>query len=326
MKKPVRWGIVSTGRITHTFARDLAFAPSASLQAVASRTIEPARAFAAQYGIADAHGSYAELLQNPKVDAVYIATPHTLHHDNARDAMLAGKAVLCEKPLTINPTEARSLMAIASQSDTYLMEAMWTWFLPAIAKAQEWVAEGRIGALRHLKADFGYPQLPFDAERREYNADLGGGCLLEMGIYPVAFNWLFMRQDPKAVQTWAHHAPNGVEDDVTWSLDYGDSVSSLGTSFRCRLRNAAYLIGDKGYIHIPDFFRASECTLYKLDDQLDHFHDGRSSFGFSYEIEAASRDILAGRRESRTVSLADSLKFQQHINELHERLRASRQG
>jgi predicted dehydrogenase len=316
MNAPIRWGIVSTGRITHTFARDMAFAPGGRLQAVASRTQASAQAFADQYDIPQAHGSYAELLANPDVDAVYIATPHTLHHDNARDALIAGKAVLCEKPLTLNPAETLSLMDVAEQTGGYLMEAMWTWFLPAIRKALAWYEEGRIGSLRHLRADFGYPQLPYDPQRREYDAELGGGALLEMGIYPVAFNWLFMRRDPAQCQVWCHRAPNGVEDDMAWTLDFGDSVSTLATSFRARLRNSACVVGEEGYILIPDFFRASECFHYELDTLVEHYQDGREGSGFEFETEAVHRDLCAGRRESEVVRLADSLKFQQHMAEL----------
>lgn len=313
MTNQIRWGILSTGRITHSFARDFAHVSNGRLQAVSSRSLESANTFADQYGIPDRHGSYREMLANDAVDAVYIATPHTLHHANALDAISAGKAVMCEKPLTINPAETLELITASRQEDVYLMEAMWTWFLPAIQKAREWMDQGRIGNLRHIKADFGYPLLPFDAGRREYNAELGGGCLLEMGIYPVALNWLFMQRDPASLQVRAHMAPNRVEDDVVWTLDYGNSVSSLATSFACRLSNAAYLIGDEGYILIPDFFRAYECHFYQLDTLVESFRDERPSIGFNFETEAVCNDLLQDRKESAVVTLADSLKFQQHM-------------
>ncbi|MEM1410989.1 MAG: Gfo/Idh/MocA family oxidoreductase [Pseudomonadota bacterium] len=324
MSRTIRWGIVSTGRITHTFARDMVSVPGGTIQAVASRRQATAQDFAAQYGISDVHGSYEDLLANPAVDAVYIATPHTLHHDNACAALRAGKAVLCEKPLTVNRAEAESLVAVAEASGGYLMEALWTWFLPAIRQALAWVEAGRIGSLRHLKADFGYPLLPFDPDRREYDAQLGGGCLLEMGVYPVALDWLFHRRSPRSLQALGHFAPNGVEDDVTWLLDHGQSVSSLGTSFRCRLGNSATLVGDEGWIHIPDFFRASECRLFELDDCVEHFQDERETVGFNYQIEAVQEDLRAGRTQSAIVTHADSIAFQEQMEAVKAVLAASR--
>ncbi|MFC1740655.1 Gfo/Idh/MocA family protein, partial [Pseudomonadota bacterium] len=239
----VRWGIVSTGRITHQFVQDFRFVPNGEVVAVASRTQESAEVFAGEYDIPKAYAGYQRLLEDPEVDAVYVATPHTLHFQNTADAIAAGKHVLCEKPFTVNPRESEKLFSLAGQSSVFVMEAMWTYFLPAIQKAQEWVKQGRIGKFRQVKADFGFPKLPYDPAQREYNADLAGGCLLEMGIYPVGLAWLFMQQDPEEIQVLAHKAPNGVEDDVAMMFDYGNcsegAVATLGTSFRSKLHHMA---------------------------------------------------------------------------------------
>ncbi len=310
----VRWGISSTGRIADWFCNDFSFVTGGELVAVASRVRERAEAFAQQHGIPRAHGSYEELLQDSEVDVVYVATPHSCHFANARDALEAGKAVMCEKPLTVTPEECSSLIEVSERTGCYLMEAMWTWFLPAIRTAREWVEAGRIGRLCHVKADFGYPQLPFDPTRREYDAELGGGALLEMGIYPVALAQLFLRRDPQSIQVTVRKAPNGVEDDVVAILDYaGGEVATLATSFRCKLQNWAYVIGDEGYIAIPDFWRAGECFLYRLDECVDHFRECRSSQGFCHEADAVNDDLVQGRRQSAVVSLVDSLKFQEHM-------------
>ena len=310
--KKIRWGIISTGRIADWFVRDFHLVADAELAAVASRSDTTAREFASRHGIPRAYGSYEALFEDPGIDVIYLGTPHTSHLGNATAALKAGKAVLCEKPLTINPAECERLIARAIAADRYLMEAMWTFFLPAIRRAQEWVAQGRIGRLRHVKADFGYP-LVFDPQRREYNPSLGGGALLEMGIYPVALAWLFIKRDPVNIRAVVHHALNGVEDEAEFIFDYGDATATLGTSFRCKLPNVAYLIGEEGYIAIPDFWRARECSLYRLDECIDRFADGRRSQGFEYEAAAVTRDLLAGRRQSETIPLAHSLKFQQHL-------------
>lgn len=315
----IRWGILATGRIADWFVTDFSAVPNGTVVAVASRSQANADAFARRHGIARAYGDYDALMADPDVDVVYIATPHTQHLENAIEALRAGKAVLCEKPLTVTPDECRALIRVAEETGGYLMEAMWTYFLPAIRQAEAWVAAGRIGRIRHIKADFGYP-LPYASDRREYDAGLGGGALLEMGIYPVALAWLFLRQGPQAIHVTARTAPNGVEDDVVAVFDYGDCVASLATSFRCKLQNWAYIIGEEGYIAIPDFWRARTCYLYRLDERIDDFTDGRADQGFSFEAVAVGDDLLAGKRQSDVVSLADSLKFQEHVARIKARI------
>ena len=290
--------------------------------AISSRSQESADAFAQQYDISRAYAGYDTLLEDPEVDAIYIASPHTMHFKDTLDAIQAGKHVLCEKPFTINPEESRKLFDIAAQSSVFVMEAMWTFFLPAIQKAQEWLEQGRIGKLRQIKADFGYPQLPFDPNRREYNVEFAGGCLLEMGIYQVSLAWLFMQQDPVGIQTSVHKAPNGVEDDVVMLFDYADSTegatATLATSFRSKLRNWAYIIGEEGYIAIPNFWRANECSLYHLDTRIDHFNDGRESLGLNYETIAAAEDILAGRQQNNTMPWSNTIRFQEHMQRVKQ--------
>jgi predicted dehydrogenase len=316
--KKVRWGILGTGRITHQFASDFEFVSNGEIQAVASRSQVSADNFAKQYSLSRSYSNYDELLDDPDIDAVYIATPHTMHFQNAADAIAAGKHVLCEKPFTVGESDSRRLFHLANQRSVFMMEAMWTYFLPAIRKAQDWVQLGHIGRVRQLKADFGYPQLPYSPDRREYNAELGGGCLLEMGIYPVAIAWLFLQQDPDDIQVICRKAPNGVEDDVQMLFNYGDNDSgcsaTLATSFRSKLQNWAYIIGEEGYIAIPDFWRANECRLYELDDCVDHFRDGRKSLGLDYETVAANEDILAGRQQNRIMPWSNTLRFQEHMS------------
>ena len=310
--KKVRWGIVGAGRIAHSFAGDIGASSNAELVAVAARSGASARSFATQYRIPHAHEGYPALYDNPEVDAVYVATPHSFHLPNCEQAMLAGKSVLCEKPLVLDPDEASALIDTAQQSGQYLVEGMWTWYLPAIRKAQEWVTTGRIGEVRHVKADFGYP-LPYSPDLREYDARVGGGCVLEMGIYPIAIARLFLDGKPRNIQVLGGTAANDVEDDLSAILEYDHAIATLGTSFRCKLQNWAYIIGTQGYIAIPDFWRAEQCSLYCLDERIDHFEAQRDTFGFNYQIEEVSADILAGRKQSGVVPLASSLALQQDM-------------
>ncbi len=314
----IRWGIVTAGRIAHTFAADAAHAANAEITAVAARRGHSADAFARQYGIGKSYEGYEALFADPDIDAVYVATPHPLHLENSSDALRAGKAVLCEKPITVSADECEALIKVAKETDTYLMEAMWTWFLPAVRKAKEWVDAGRIGELLHVNADFGYP-LEYEEHRREYDAHLGGGCLLEMGVYPVAIARYFTGRSPEQISARAHFAPNGVEDDVVALFDYGDVRATIGTSFRAKLPNRAFVIGTDGYIEIPDFWRASECRLYVLDERADDFIDDRKGSGFEFQIAAVSADLEEGKKQSEIVPLAASLGFQQDMDSIRER-------
>ncbi len=314
MSQKVRWGIIGAGRIAAQFANDLQFANNAELVAIAARSETRAQNFASQHNVPASYGSYEALYGAEDIDAVYIATPHTHHKQQTASVIDANKSVLCEKPLTINQEECQQLISLSDRTDRYIMEGMWTYFLPAIQKAKQWIEEGFIGDIKHLKADFGYPQLPFDANRREYDKNLAGGCLLEMGIYPVAIAWFFLQRDPIAMNVLSRHAPNGVEDDITMVFDYGDFTATLATSFRCKLQNWCYIIGDKGYIAIPDFWRAKECSLYELETRVNHFTDNRQGLGFEFEIEAASNDILNNNKQSAVMPLLASLKFQQHMD------------
>lgn len=318
----VAWGVHSTGRIAHQFAQDIAHVKHTSIAGAYSRTKRNAQSFAREYDVPTVYDSYAQMLEDPTINAVYIASPHTLHLQNVVDAVRAGKAVLCEKPLVTSVSECQHLIDQTRDTSGYVMEAMWTYFLPAIRKAMSWFEEGRIGQLVHIKADFGYPQRPYSPERREYDASLAGGAALEMGIYPVALAWLFLKRQPDSIQLLSKHAPNGVEDDVSALFDYGDCVATLGTSFRTKLQNWAYIIGENGYIAIPDFWRATSCHLYELDTCVASFDDGRTTLGLNYETQSVVDDLLAGRRESPVMPLSASLAFQTTL----ENLRAPRPG
>jgi predicted dehydrogenase len=311
--KKIRWGILGTGRIARSFAEDLQWVANGELVAVASRHAASADEFARNHGVARVHTGADSLMADDRVDAVYVATPHSHHLANSVAALRAGKSVLCEKPLTLNPAECRTLLAAARETRGYLMEGMWTYFLPAIRQAVAWVRAGRIGRVRHIQADFGYPQLPYDPARREYDVVLGGGCLLEMGIYPIALAWLFQSADPEEIKVVARRAPNGVEDDLAMLWRYPDSTATLGTSFRGKLRNWAYVIGDEGYIAIPDFWRAKEAIFYQLDACVECYRDNRDSHGFNYEIAAVGDDLIHGRTQSEVVPWATSLKFQEQM-------------
>ena len=310
--RKLNWGIVGAGRIAHDFCNDLMQLQETQLYGVAARNSEDAQSFAKKYAITHSYHGYQAMFDDPNIDIVYIATPHTCHYQNARDAILAGKHVLCEKPLVISEEQCQSLCELAKEHGVFLMEAMWTYFLPAIQHAKQWIDEGQIGNVLHIKSDFGYP-MPYSPESRVYNTELAGGCLLDMGIYPLATAWYFLNHDLNNLHVINQNAPNGVDNDVIITADCGNAKAILATSFQCRLRNATYIIGDQGYIVIPDTFRASQCSLYQLDTLVEEFSDGRNTLGYIYEAMEVINCVNRGELESKIMPHASSLMLQRQM-------------
>ena len=315
MMKRLNWGIISTGVIAEQFCQDMQYVNNGRLLAVAARQLSSAQCFADKHNIERAYQGYQQLFDDPEIDVVYIATPHNLHFQHAHDALMAGKSVLCEKPFTVSSQECQQLSLLAKEKGLFLMEAMWTYFLPAIIKAKQWVDSGRIGKIKHIKAEFGYP-LAYDPNRREWDAELAGGCLLEMGIYPIAIAQFFLGQPMQALTVNAQMAENGVEKDVLIMAEVDDVRLALATSFQCKLQNWAYIIGDEGYIAIPNFWRADQCSLFELDQQIDHFSDNRKSLGFNYEAEAVGEAIADNQIEHAQMPHQLSYSLQQQMEQI----------
>ena len=281
----VKWGIVGTGKIATSFVEDFAHVENGVVAAVASRNLDRAEQFCVKHGLSKAFGSYQDLFDDETIEAVYIATPHSEHLQNTLDALRGDKAVLCEKPLTTGLKQAEEVIEYANSSRNYLMEGMWTYFLPAIRKAQEWVQEGKIGAVRHIRADFGFTP-PYQPKARLYNPELAGGALWDIGIYPIAFAWLFTQQMPQEMSVVSKKAPTGVEDDISILFEYPEVTATMNASFRSRFPNEGYIIGENAYIKLPSFWKAKECLLYQDEECVDHFIDPSKSKGYSFEITA----------------------------------------
>ncbi|GAC07571.1 Gfo/Idh/MocA family protein [Paraglaciecola chathamensis] len=311
----IKWGIVSAGRISSKFCNDLIQLEDADVYGIAARDIKSAEEFAKKFNVKKAYEGYQAMFDDPEIDVVYIGTPHTFHYENARDAILAGKHVLCEKPLVVSPEQCESLCQLAKEKNVFLMEAMWTYFLPAIRKAKEWIQDGRLGKIQHIKIDFGYG-MKYSPTSREYNADLAGGSLFDMGIYPLALTWFFLETDLENINVFNQNAPNGVDEDVIIIADCGDARATLSTSFKCNLANSAQIIGDEGYITIPHASRAVKCELYRGDDCIDQFVDERNSYGYAFEAMEVHDCLRNGETESSLVPHSVSLKLQIQMNKI----------
>ncbi|MEV6344458.1 Gfo/Idh/MocA family oxidoreductase [Actinoplanes sp. NPDC051851] len=294
----VRWGILGPGGIAAAFAADLPLVPGAELAAVGSRSQASADAFAERHGFARAHGSYAALAADPDVDVVYVATPHAFHLPAAMMCVEAGKAVLVEKPITLDLAGAAQLIQAARTREVFLMEAMWMRCNPAIRKIAELVAEGAIGWVSAVHADFGL-QGPFPATHRLRDPELGGGALLDLGVYPIHLAHLLLGA-PSTVHSWAHLTPERVDENTGVLLGYqAGAVAALTCSINGASRNAASITGTEGRIDLPPgFFVPRSFTLSRPDREPETFAFEFEGNGYQFEAAEVQRSILAGELES----------------------------
>lgn len=319
---PLGWGILATGKIARSFAADLALVPGARLAAVGSRTEESARAFAEEYGDSGtrAHGSYAALVADPGVDVVYVATPHSLHLDGARAAFAAGKHVLCEKPLTLRTADAEEMVRLAAEHDRFLMEAMWTACHPVVRELRRELAGGRFGTPHHLAAELGFrvDAAPTD---RMLAPELGGGALLDMGIYPLTFAHLLLGE-AEELRGVATVDPSGVDLDIAIAGRYPrGAVATLHASMTSWSSRAASIATDLGRITLAGDFHHPTSAVFtpagRPDQQVVLTGDepviGR---GYGNEIAEVDRCVRAGLRESPLVPHAQTLTVLRQMDAL----------
>jgi predicted dehydrogenase len=316
----VRWGILGPGGIAEKFAADLTLVEGAELAAVGSRSIGNARSFAARFGFARAHGSYADLAADPEVDAVYVATPHAFHYDAALMCLEAGKAVLAEKPITLDLPSAARLVEAATANGVFLMEAMWMRLNPAIRKIASLIDEGAIGWVSTIHADFGL-QGPFDADHRLRNPSLGGGALLDLGVYPINLVHLIMGS-PADVRSWAHLTPEGVDETTGVLLGYqSGAVAALTCSINGESRNAAAITGTDGRIDLPPgFFVPREFTLHRPGRDPETFEFPFEGSGYQFEAAEVQRCLLAGELESPLMPHSTTLEVMALLDAIREEI------
>ncbi|MGD0753446.1 MAG: Gfo/Idh/MocA family oxidoreductase [Bacteroidales bacterium] len=317
--KKVRWAILGAGQIANQFASDFKNVRNADLIAVASSDIKRAKTFAARYNIHYAL-TYDELYNSELVEAVYVATTHNFHFEHTLACMQHGKAVLCEKPITINDAEFKKLAAFANEKQVFLMEAMWTYFLPAMKKVKDWIEEGRIGSIQLIQADFSF-LAEYNPLARLFNPMMAGGALLDVGIYPIAFSLFFMNRKPDEVKVSAILGDSKVDEFVGMIFKFGDVSALLFSSLRFNSLNKGIIAGDKGYIEIPDFYKAASAQLYNSEHQLvESYGDQRTTLGYNYEIQEVTDCILNNSLESKIVTLARSNELQEIMTEIRRQI------
>ena len=315
----INWGIIGTGGIAHTFADDFSFAQAGELTAVASRAQERADDFAAEYNLPKAYGSYEDLAADDEIDVVYIATPHSEHYDNTMLCLENNKAVLCEKPIAVNYDQLEKMIAKAKEENLFLMEALWTYFLPPILKAKEWIEEGKIGQVKVVEANFGIRR-EIKPEGRLFNSELAGGSLLDVGIYPIALANLVIDSELDTVTSVANLGSTGVDEETAISLKFkGGEIAQLTSSLRTELNNIGYIYGTEGQIRLPDFWQTDQAVL-EVNGEQETFTDHRETAGYNYEAEAVAEKLQSEKLESDKVSLAESRKIMQIMDKVRKQI------
>ncbi|OXM70334.1 Gfo/Idh/MocA family protein [Amycolatopsis vastitatis] len=312
--KPLRWGIMGTGLIAGAFAEDLKLTDSGVVTAVGSRAAESAERFADQHRVPTRHGSYEALANDPDVDIVYVATPHPLHHGNARLALEAGKPVLVEKPFTMNAEEARDLVDLARGKNLFLMEAMWTRFLPHIRHVRELLPS--LGRMVTVAADHGQ-WFAEDAAFRLFAPELGGGALLDLGIYPVSFASMVLGT-PDRVAAMATPAFTGVDAQMSMLFGYpGGAQAVLTCTLSALSPTTASIVGTDGRIEIDGpFYAPASFTFVPREGEPSRHEYRDEGRGLRHQADEVARLLAAGETESSLMPLGETVSIMTTMDEV----------
>ncbi len=319
MRNKIKWGIISTGHIAQKFAEALAILPEAELTAVASRTIGKVKEFAEKYKVPKSYGSYIQLANDPEIDVVYIATPHTFHLENAVMCMRKGKSVLCEKALTINAEEAREMVRVAREENVFLMEAMIPRHIPLIKKSLKWIDDGKIGEVRIVKASR-CARGEFSDESRILNPKFGGGSLLDLGVYVISFAFQVLGKFPIESVGVSHigHLGSDEQGAALLKFDKGE-IADLTFALRTEAVNDAYIFGTKGYIKLHDLFAVpTKASLFVNKEEVEIIEEPIIGNALNYEAEEVMRCMKKGLKESPFMPPDESIKIMEVMDKIRK--------
>lgn len=318
----VRWGLLGPGRIAQRFAQCLAAVPGAQLVAVASRDLARAQDFAQAHGVARVYAAYADLLADPEVDAVYIATPHSAHLEQALAVIAAGKAVLCEKPLAVNAAQAAAIFDAAARRGVFVMEALWSRFLPVYGQVRHWLAADEIGPLKQVVSCFGF-EATRDPQDRLFNPDLAGGALLDLGVYTLSLPQDLVGGGTLTLQhAGATLGPTGVDEDVYARLLSASGVRiHLQASLQRQSVNALQMIGERGSIVVGDpFWEGSHAVLQRRGQAPQLSWQSFDGNGFGYQVREVHACLARAQVQSDSMPWADTLAVMQAMDDIRARI------
>jgi predicted dehydrogenase len=318
--RTVRWGIIGTGGIASTFARELVQLPGAELVAVGSRRSDTAEEFGQRFDVPRRHGSYESLVADYDVDAVYVSTPHPGHYAASRLALEAGCAVLCEKPFTMNADEAAALVGLARERNLFLMEAMWTRFLPTMVKIRELLGVGAIGEVVTVLADHAQ-WFEQDAEHRLFAPSLGGGALLDLGVYPVSFASMVLGT-PSSVTAVSDPAFTGVDGQTSILMRYpGGQHAVVTTTLRAAGVNRAAIVGTEGRIEVdPVWYSTNSFTLTSRSGAVERLEFPKEHKGMRHEAAEVVRCLREGLSESAVMPLDETVEIMRTLDEVRRQI------
>ena len=320
MKAEINWGIIGLGKIAHKFASDLRHVPNARLHAVASTDAVRASDFARQYGARYNFGSYEAILNCPHLDVVYIATPNTMHCQNTLMCLRRRISVLCEKPFAMNAHEVKMMVETARMNQTFLMEAMWTRFMPSFQKAMEIVKSGGIGRPLSMKADFGF-YTPFNPKSRLFDKDLGGGALLDIGIYPVMLA-LSLFGKPLKINALAQFSESGVDEECAVNLQFANGeIAMTHSTVKADTNIEAFIYGEKGVLQIHNRFHHSKALTIKLnngkEEKITFTSEGN---GYQFEATEVTNCLKNNELESKIMSHKFSLELVETLDAIRNEM------
>lgn len=325
--RPLKWGVIATGRIATKVTADIALLEDAVLHAVSSRSADTAAAFAERFGFTTSYGNhdgvngYQRLIDDPEVEVVYITTPHGQHHEVVKAALLGGKHVLCEKPFTINAAEAEELMGIATERGLFLMEAVWTRFLPSAHRAWDLVHTGELGDIRWLQADLGFTA-PDNPTSRLWDPEAGGGALMDLTVYPLT--WAIGSLGfPDSVSAIGTLNADGVDLQTSVTLRYSNGAhAQLTSSFIAACPGQATICGSTGWLKTGGgpLHNPTELTVKAGDGEVSVEHFDQVGSGYTYEFREVTRCIQQGLTESPSMPLDDTLKTMRLLDAIRSQI------
>lgn len=319
----IRWGVAGPGWAAERFAKGLTYTKDAVLEAVASRSsLSKARDFADRHGIQKAYGSYEEFLEDPEIDIVYVSNLNPAHKQMVLDCLQAGKPVLCEKPFALNAREAQEMIDAARKEDLFLMEAMWSRFLPVTKTVRQWLKEGRIGQVKYVRADHGF--LFEDHTTRQFDKKAGGGAMMDLGVYAVSFAVMVLGYEPVEIKALAALGETQVDEQSVIALRYPENeIAVLSCTLLAETPQEAWIVGDEGMIRLKKAFMDADTVTLEVESKrtedptiVEAVTITIDGPGYRYEAEEAMRCLKEGKKESNILPLKETLGIMKIMDEV----------